>query len=127
MFHNQLLFEIEQSGKRIYLERFDRERGVLIIGDREIILGKKAGVENNQSRLLATLIKDTTRFWATDELIEDWEGFDPEHDMSDIPKHRFYDAAQDLNTTVELATGITDFIDHTTKQVRINPLYLKEI
>ncbi|MFA5996951.1 MAG: hypothetical protein WC791_00520 [Candidatus Paceibacterota bacterium] len=124
LFHAGLLEEINQQIKIPYFEGFDSERGILTIGGTQIILGKRIGSENNQIRLLATLIKDPYKVWSTDELVEDWEG--AEMDIGDIPKNRFYDPAYKLNTTIEVATGIQDFIEHTTKKININPQYLKK-
>lgn len=123
LFHERLLLEINQATRAPYLEDFDQDRGILVIDGIEILVGKKIGVENNQIRLLATLMKDPSKTWFTDELIEDWDEFGA--GTYDVPRNRFYDPAHKLNKTIEIATGINDFIEYTTKKININPSYLK--
>lgn len=123
MFHEHLLFELTKQAKEPCFESFDPDRGVLVVGGKEVLIGKRPGVENNQIRLLTTLSKDPFKVWFTDELVEDWEGSDL--DRSNIPKNRFYDPAYKLNATIEVSIGIGDFIEHTTKRININPRYLK--
>ena len=124
VFHREMLVGVSSQCREDFYEGFDSEYGILQFANKEILIAKKEGVENSQVRLLSTLIKDIARWWSTDEILEDWEGIDAR--LQDFSKNIFYDAAYKLNKTVAVKTGITDFLEYTTKKYRINPLYLKD-
>jgi len=124
VFHREMLVGVSSQRREDFYEGFDSEYGILRFANKEILIAKKKGVENNQVRLLSTLIKDIARWWSTDEILEEWEGVDAR--LQNFSKNIFYDAAHKLNKTVAVKTGITDFLEYTTKKYRINPLYLKD-
>ncbi len=119
-------FPLEKFEKALgpgFYKSFDPETGMLRFDEVGVQLSKTTGSENNPTRLLKTLSKEPSRYWNVDEILEDWFGGGWEEET--ISQHACYDAALAVNKTVTLETGVSDFLEFTTKKVRINPTYLR--
>ena len=105
------------------IESFDKQRGVLKFANKNIEISKN-NKETDAVLLLKTLMKEESSEWKhNDEILTDW-GYH-ETDFKNLPKNKIYFAAQKLNNTIELETGIKDFIEYNTTKARINPKYRK--
>lgn len=108
----------------LVFEKYDDKKTTIYFAGKVIEISKK-NKESDAVALIRVLVKeldkDKERYWYEDEVAE-FTGNDPD----DIKgKHKYYYAARNINDAVQIATGVDDFIDATTKKYRINPKYLK--
>lgn len=115
--------EYKKNNPEMIIKNFDTQRGILKFANKDIEISKK-NKETDAVLLLKTLIKEESSEWKyNDEILTDW-GYH-ETDFENLPKNKTYFAAQKLNNTIELETGIKDFIEYNTTKARINPKYRK--
>lgn len=120
-------YSLSKSGTQIVDEDTDLDRGVLRVENQLVQLSTKAGKENNPLRLVKTLMKEPSKYWFEDEILEDWDGVGFETRKSQMPKNQIYHSAKNLNKKIQEVTGISDYIEHDTSKFRINPKYLNNL
>lgn len=97
--------------------KFDSKTGILDFMGKKIPTAKRS--QSYGKDLLATLFKEPSKEWHTDEILEDWVA-----DL-DVPKRRPYNAGKAINKEVASKTLVEDFLIINTTKISINPKYLK--
>jgi hypothetical protein len=119
-FIDEINENFREDNPKVYFEKYDEIKKVLRISGKNISLAKK-GKDTDGIRLLETLLKDKRKTWWNDEVFEYW-GYKIGDEKS---KNKLYHASKSFNKNIKDATGIEDFIEHTTMEFKINQRYLK--
>lgn len=120
---NSLLIEIYEKNENIFDKNnqpvfFDDENCKLNFMGKDIIISNKQ--DGDAYMLLKTIFRDKNQYWNIDDIANDW-GYDS---VKDMPKNKIYQAGMKVNATIAQETTIKDFLDVTTKSVKINEKYL---
>ncbi len=99
---------------------FSPESGILHFQGKEIEISKTKN--SDPYYLLRTIFKEPTKLWNNDEILDDWSGFGI--NLDDAPKKKVYYAGLAVNNKVAAKTMIEDFLDATTKTIKIKEKYL---
>jgi len=124
--HNDIIEKLDEYHEKQVKEKsekynlgFDNEKRLLCFMNENIIISKKE--ESDTHKLMRTLFSDTSKVWANDEILDDWDYFCNE----EVSKNKVYQAGKAVNRIIAQETKIKDFIIVTTKNVFINKEYLK--
>ncbi len=114
-----------ENKKDIYFEKFDNRKNTLIFNTGEVVVGKNTSRINTKSRLLKIICSKPTALWYNDLILEEWDKGNPVPDNIENQTHKFYNPALEINQLIKAKLGINDFLKFNTKEVKINPLYLR--
>ena len=95
--------------------------GVLQFQGKNILISRTRNSDSYY--LLKTVFKDKRRIWNNDEILTDWSGFGV--DIDDNPKNKVYQAGRAVNKKVAEETTIKNFLEVTTKFVKVNEKYIE--
>jgi len=98
---------------------FNEKQSILHIFGKDILISSSQNSDLHD--LLVTIFKDPRRAWNNDEILDDWK-FDA--DPTKVPKNKVYHAGMAVNRKIAENTMTKDFLEVTTKLVRINEKYL---
>ncbi len=118
-----ILKEVYEKNENIFNKvnkpiSFNNKTRELHFMGKNIIIAKKE--ESDPHKLIKTLFKDISKNWNNDEILEDWGySFD-----EDIKKNKAYQAGLRVNEIIAQETTIKDFLNVSTKSIKINEKYL---
>lgn len=119
----QILREVREVVGSIVGAKYDTKTQILLFKNKQIPI---KGEDTNPVKLMSAIFSAPNRQWQNDEILTLWFGDKPDsRDWENAIKAKsIYQAGRAINSTIEKKTGIGDFLEITTKTVKIRNKYL---